>query len=59
MDNEKVLKEEDTEKVTGGIDNGGRLVYTCFKCNRHFQTLTEYAFHVDWHEKQEQQQQQP
>ena len=38
MDNEKVLKEEDTEKVTGGDDlRGGKVPkYRCERCGQKY-----------------------
>ncbi len=55
MDNEKVLKEEDTEKVSGG---GSSRVYVCYKCNARFGDYIELYAHQRWHELEEQKQQQ-
>ena len=55
MDNEKVLKEEDTEKVSGG---GSSRVYVCYKCNARFGDYIELYAHQRWHELEDQKQQQ-
>ena len=54
MDDQKILNEEENEKVSGGVN--GIRVYTCYKCNSRFGSYGEYFAHMQWHEKQEQQQ---